>query len=1036
MKPHRVRMTHNLLLSYGLLNKMDVLATPRASPRDMTRFHSDEYIKFLSTVAPEAMPARNPELFRFNVLEDCPVFDGLWEYCQIAAGGSLASASRLNDGDSNAAINWAGGLHHAKKSEASGFCYINDCVLAILELLKVHARVLYVDIDIHHGDGVEEAFYSTDRVMTASFHKFGDYFPGTGDVTDIGVFRGKHYAANFPLRDGIDDDSYREIFVPVMSRIMEWYRPGAVVLQCGADSLSGDRLGCFNLSLLGHAQCVDFFKRYDTPLLLLGGGGYTIRNVARCWVYETSRLVGETISDEIPYNENYEFYGPEFRLHIVSSNMENHNSQAELLKTKMKIFENLRHLPHAPSVPMIDVPRVSPLFIPRSEDDTNTATVAADDDESDPDFRKRSRPSKTFEDFEGSDDEFDDQYISSLRHARRKYQRVSIPKRRNPSAILPAESVRAPTGNADDAQEEKALDRAEDDSINSSERRVQSTDDISQALKRGTVGETINADGDKNMNIDVEHKYGKMASATKFFSHRWSQKDFPQSCTVEVERSRNIKDSKRVQSTGELKRPKVPHEDFTHEGNGVENGQGSEHDGLLELNCSSVEFANGTRPIESKETIERGNGPSYTGFEQQKASKESGSFVVESTDRGHLDEQYSLNFKKISRKSREDAVDESSCKNGLRTRGPWGADIDRQSNRVTRKSASSFGSKEALDDADMDKGSDSISEEGKGSVVDSTYKHSEREGGGNSEYEVAGDSQSDLEQNGEECEGEVSDDGAHSSADIDNEDEVLRENSPEVQMDIDDVVEADMDVDYVESSHRRRRGISVSKNNIDLTQDDNDVEFNIDHDGDISRDAMSSANEMQRKDKIPVDTRQQLKMEFYQRDGTRRRVETVDKRSRNVRTAVDGDRDSNNDSAEDEWRQRHVPQSADRWKRWGGRRRSAILNDYSGSEPEGATGRDDDDDDDSNDVNGGYYEENADEGKDIDDDVNNGSGKDDRGDDDDEVVVIVSDSRPNQGTEDGRLNGKDYGSGSSHNKQVYKDGMQAALACKSGGSEQ
>ena len=94
----------------------------------------------------------------------------------------MASAVKLNKQAADIAINWAGGLHHAKKSEASGFCYVNDIVLAILELLKYHQRVLYIDIDIHHGDGVEEAFYTTDRVMTASFHKYGEYFPGTGDL--------------------------------------------------------------------------------------------------------------------------------------------------------------------------------------------------------------------------------------------------------------------------------------------------------------------------------------------------------------------------------------------------------------------------------------------------------------------------------------------------------------------------------------------------------------------------------------------------------------------------------------------------------------------------------------------------------------------------------------------------------------------------------------------------------------------------------------------------------------------------------------
>lgn len=426
MKPHRMRMTHNLLLAYGLFDKMDVLATPRATDREMTRFHSDEYINFLKMVSPETISDHLAALSRFNVLEDCPVFDGLWEYCQIAAGGSLAGAARLNRGESTIAINWAGGLHHAKKAEASGFCYINDCVLAILELLKVHARVLYVDIDIHHGDGVEEAFYTTDRVMTASFHKFGDYFPGTGDVVDVGIGRGKYYSANFPLRDGIDDESYREIFVPVMERIMEWYRPGAVVLQCGADSLSGDRLGCFNLSLVGHAQCVDFFMTYDVPLLMLGGGGYTIRNVARCWAYETSRVVGETLTDQLPFNENNEFYGPDYQLHIRPSNMENHNSRAELEQTKLKIFEHLRHLPHAPSTPFIDTPRISPLGVHRRD--------AAEDE--DPDVRHKNGRAQTVVDFAGSDDEDDDQYISSLRHAKRKGRRLNFPRSRFPTVAV------------------------------------------------------------------------------------------------------------------------------------------------------------------------------------------------------------------------------------------------------------------------------------------------------------------------------------------------------------------------------------------------------------------------------------------------------------------------------------------------------------------------------------------------------------------------------------------------------------------------
>jgi histone deacetylase 1/2 len=173
-------------------------------------------------------------------------------------------------------------------------------------------------------------------------------------LQDIGAGKGKYYAVNFPLRDGIDDESYEQIFVPIMSKVMETYQPSAVVLQCGADSLSGDRLGCFNLTLkgilklfcilvlsivtyyfsLGHAKCVDFVKKHNLPLLLLGGGGYTIRNVARCWTYETAVALGNDIANELPYNDYFEYFGPDFKLHISPSNMANQNTPEYLDKIK------------------------------------------------------------------------------------------------------------------------------------------------------------------------------------------------------------------------------------------------------------------------------------------------------------------------------------------------------------------------------------------------------------------------------------------------------------------------------------------------------------------------------------------------------------------------------------------------------------------------------------------------------------------------------------------------------------------------------
>jgi histone deacetylase 1/2 len=141
-----------------------------------------------------------------------------------------------------------------------------------------------------------------------------------------------------------------------MANIMERYQPNVVVLQCGADSLTGDRLGCFNLTLKGHGRCVEYMKSFNIPILLLGGGGYTIRNVARAWTYETSLALGVDISNELPYNDYFEYYGPDFKLHISPSNMTNQNSAEYLDKIKCKLLENMRMLAHAPSVQMQPIP--------------------------------------------------------------------------------------------------------------------------------------------------------------------------------------------------------------------------------------------------------------------------------------------------------------------------------------------------------------------------------------------------------------------------------------------------------------------------------------------------------------------------------------------------------------------------------------------------------------------------------------------------------------------------------------------------------
>jgi acetoin utilization deacetylase AcuC-like enzyme len=359
MKPARLALTHNLVVGYGLHKKLDIYDARKATEEEMSLFHTKDYVDFLKRVTPANYSNFSKFLTRFNIgVDDCPVFDGVYDFCRFSSGASLECARKIVDGSSDIAINWSGGLHHAKKFEASGFCYVNDIVLAILQLLRVYPRVVYIDIDVHHGDGVQEAFYQSNRVMSVSFHRYdGEFFPGTGALEEIGSKDGKFYTVNVPLQESIDDKSYAYIFKSVMTNVMKSFQPSVVVLQCGADSLASDRLGCFNMSIKGHGDCVAFMKTFNVPMIVLGGGGYTIRNVARCWTYETSVLAGMDLPNELPPNDYLSHFGPDYSLHpnIISSSY-NKNSRQYLETINVQVAEYLRFLDGAPSVQMQEIP--------------------------------------------------------------------------------------------------------------------------------------------------------------------------------------------------------------------------------------------------------------------------------------------------------------------------------------------------------------------------------------------------------------------------------------------------------------------------------------------------------------------------------------------------------------------------------------------------------------------------------------------------------------------------------------------------------
>ncbi|KAF4123334.1 histone deacetylase HOS2 [Geosmithia morbida] len=373
MKPWRLTLSKSLIYSYGMSFAMDNYISRAATYEELASFHSTDYLDFLGTVLPEPVPRdlENSTLdLKFNLGgSDCPLFDGLYDYCSLSAGGALDAARKICSKQSDIAVAWGGGLHHAKKAEASGFCYINDIVIAILQLLRYYPRVLYLDIDVHHGDGVEEAFFSTDRVMTVSFHKYdpNNFFPGTGSLDDNGPKSehnpGSHHAFNVPLNDGITDEQYDNLFNTVVGKIVEKFRPGAIALQCGADSLAGDRLGRFNLQVQGHGACVAFCKRMNIPLILFGGGGYTPRNVARAWTYETSIAINHSAKLD-PILPLHAPWRDHFRHDTLFPTLEqtlgeprqNRNTQKRLQDIVQHVTEQLRYVQAAPSVQFQIIP--------------------------------------------------------------------------------------------------------------------------------------------------------------------------------------------------------------------------------------------------------------------------------------------------------------------------------------------------------------------------------------------------------------------------------------------------------------------------------------------------------------------------------------------------------------------------------------------------------------------------------------------------------------------------------------------------------
>lgn len=280
----RAKRTHSIVRSMGLLSgegRTEVAPAP-ADRIVLKKFHTGKYLHALKQAARGHWDV---DALGMGIgTEDCPVFKGFYAYAVLAAGATLTGVELLLSGGADVAFNPSGGYHHAGPEKAAGFCYINDVALACMVLAEHEKRVLYLDVDVHHGDGVAYAFYDRSDVMTISLHQNPKtLFPGTGFEDEIGRDQGKGYCVNVPLPIGTYDAAYVKAFKAIVPPLMTAYDPDVIVFELGADALAGDPLAHLRLTNNVYARIINYLMSLGKPILATGGGGYNVDNTVRAW---------------------------------------------------------------------------------------------------------------------------------------------------------------------------------------------------------------------------------------------------------------------------------------------------------------------------------------------------------------------------------------------------------------------------------------------------------------------------------------------------------------------------------------------------------------------------------------------------------------------------------------------------------------------------------------------------------------------------------------------------------------------------------
>jgi acetoin utilization protein AcuC len=290
----RVATVLELCERLGWLDAASYRDARAASVEQLTAYHHPDYVEALrsSDLANRVEPGIR-ERYGFGTLEN-PLFPGVFERAATAVGGSILAAELALEG--RTVFHPAGGTHHGRRDRASGFCYFNDPVFAILTLLARGVEgVLYVDLDAHHGDGVQEAFLDDARVRVISIHE-SDRWPHTGAADD----RGHGHARNLPVPAGFNDDELDFLLDGVVLPLGRDFAPQAVVVTCGTDALAGDPLSRLGLSNVALWRAVERVVDLAAVAVVLGGGGYNPWTLARCWSGLWARLAGHEIPMVLP----------------------------------------------------------------------------------------------------------------------------------------------------------------------------------------------------------------------------------------------------------------------------------------------------------------------------------------------------------------------------------------------------------------------------------------------------------------------------------------------------------------------------------------------------------------------------------------------------------------------------------------------------------------------------------------------------------------------------------------------------------------